>query len=448
MSAPAGSGKSVLLRSWIGEAGLGERAAWVPVGRGEGDPQRFWLSVLGALRQTAPGSGLVRGLTAAPDLDGWAIVERLLKDVAPLEDRLWLVVDDVHELGSAEALRQLELLLMRAPDELRFVLATRHDLRLGLHRLRLEGELTEIRAAAAPDQVTALHQVAAEWFGGHGFAVEAIRHAQTGQDWGLAVRLLGDHWPGLQLGGQAGTVHALLAGFPAGAAADDAELAALVAADELAQGSLEEAERYLGVAARGSAWVPAGRRGQLQVLPGMVRLLLARQRGDLLAVAGEAQRLQAMAESPDAAQSGIGEELRALALINLGSTEYWAARLDDEEARLEKAQRHLEQGVALARRIGRPFLEFSGLAFQAVVQFDMKQSFARAAECSRQAVELAERHGWTDEPAVGIAYAVLAAVLAWQGGRRRHSPGSSAPSAPSEPKPSPRPRWWSTPPAG
>ena len=36
---------------------------------------------------------------------------------------------------------------MRAPPELRFVLATRHDLRLGLHRLRLEGELAEIRAA-------------------------------------------------------------------------------------------------------------------------------------------------------------------------------------------------------------------------------------------------------------------------------------------------------------
>ena len=36
---------------------------------------------------------------------------------------------------------------MRAPAELRFVLATRHDMRLGLHRLRLEGELTEIRAA-------------------------------------------------------------------------------------------------------------------------------------------------------------------------------------------------------------------------------------------------------------------------------------------------------------
>src|SRR6266699_3259839 len=44
VSAPPGSGKTVLLRSWIGEAGLAERAAWVAVERGERDPQRFWLS--------------------------------------------------------------------------------------------------------------------------------------------------------------------------------------------------------------------------------------------------------------------------------------------------------------------------------------------------------------------------------------------------------------------
>jgi hypothetical protein len=142
VSAPAGSGKTILLRSWIGQAGLAGRAALVPVGRDERDPQRFWLSVLGALRQTPAGAGLVRALTAAPDLDGWAIVERLLKDLAPLDERLWLVIDDVHELGSDLA----RLLLMRAPPGLRFILATRHDVRLGLHRLRLEGELTEIRA--------------------------------------------------------------------------------------------------------------------------------------------------------------------------------------------------------------------------------------------------------------------------------------------------------------
>ena len=145
VSAPPGSGKTVLLRSWISQAGLADCAAWVAAGRDERDPQRFWLSVLGALRRTTPGSALVQALTAAPDLDGWAITERLLKDLAPLDDRIWLVIDDVHELGP-EALRQLELLVMRAPERLRFVLATRHDVRLGLHRLRLEGELAEIRA--------------------------------------------------------------------------------------------------------------------------------------------------------------------------------------------------------------------------------------------------------------------------------------------------------------
>jgi len=69
LSAPPGSGKTVLLRSWIDAAGLAERAAWVPVERDERDPQRFWLAVLDALRQTAPGSQLIRELTAAPDLD-------------------------------------------------------------------------------------------------------------------------------------------------------------------------------------------------------------------------------------------------------------------------------------------------------------------------------------------------------------------------------------------
>jgi LuxR family maltose regulon positive regulatory protein len=552
VSAPPGSGKTVLLRSWISGAGVAGRAAWVPTGRGERDPQRFWLSVLAALRQTGPGSVLVREVTAAPDLDGWVITERLLADLAPLDEALWLVVDDVHELG-ADALAQLELLIMRAPPGLRFVLATRHDVRLGLHRLRLEGELAEVRepdlrftvaearelfAAAGvdlpevallvertegwaaglrlaalwlaghpdrgrlaagfsgtertvaeyllaevldrqpervrllllrtsvlervngelaslltgdsggervlqdleeanafvvaldagrswfryhhlfadllqlelrraePDQVAGLHRAAAGWFAGHGYPVEAVRHAQAAQDWPLAARLLAGHWPGLYLDGQAATVHGLLAGFPAEQLVADAELAAVAAGDELAGGSLEAAGRYLGLAERAPASVPDGRRGQAQLLVGMVRLLLARQRGDRPAVAEQARRLQAMAEAPEAVQPGLGEELRALALISLGSIEFWAARL-------EEGGRHLEQGVALARRIGRPYLEFTGLAYQAAVGFF--RSFALAAERSRQAVELAERHGWADEPAAGLASVLAARVLIWQG---------------------------------
>src|SRR5258707_15068557 len=70
ISAPPGSGKTVLLRAWIGESGLAERTGWGSVGREQRDPQRFWLAVAGALRQAAPGWALGRPRTASPDLGG------------------------------------------------------------------------------------------------------------------------------------------------------------------------------------------------------------------------------------------------------------------------------------------------------------------------------------------------------------------------------------------
>ena len=552
VSAPPGSGKTILLRSWIAATGLAGRAAWVSVPGEVRDPQRLWIPVVGALRDTAPGAPLVRGLTAAPDLDGWTVVERLLDDLAALDEQVWLVIDDLHELGSAEALRQLELLIMRAPAALRFVLVTRHDLRLGLHRLRLAGELTEIRAddlrfsrtearalldaagvalsdsaldvlynrtegwaaglrlaalslaghpdperfaaefggsertvaeylmaevlerqpeqarqlllrtsilsrvngeladlltgwsggervlqrleeagafvisldarrswfryhqlfadllqlelrGTSPADLPALHEAAAGWYAEHGYPVEAVRHAQAAQNWALAARVLSDGWVGLGLAGLGDTVHELLTRFPAGVIAGDAELAARVAGDQLARGSLEEAERCLALATRTLESLPADRRGRAQVVLAVVRMRLARQRGDLETVAGEAQRLLAPAVT---AEPGLGGDLRALALIDLGIAEAWTARF-------EVADRHLGDGIALARRIGRPYLEVTGLAHLA--QLESWRSFRLGAQRSQQAIELATEHGWPDEPVAGLAYLALGVAMVTQG---------------------------------
>src|ERR1700739_3881585 len=92
VSAPAGSGKTVLLRSWIGAGGLGGGGGGGAGGGGGGGGGRCvgcGRSVVGALRGTSAGSELVRALTAAPELDGWAVVERLLKDLARLDERVW-----------------------------------------------------------------------------------------------------------------------------------------------------------------------------------------------------------------------------------------------------------------------------------------------------------------------------------------------------------------------
>jgi LuxR family maltose regulon positive regulatory protein len=554
VSGPAGSGKSVLLRSWIDASALAGQAAQVSAQDGEGDPQRFWISVAGALRSTAAGSALVQPVATAPDLDGWSIVEQLVADLGSLRDRIWLVIDDVHALGSAEALHQLELMLTRAPAGLRIVLASRRELRLGLHRLRLEGELTEIRAASLrfsrdeaealfeatgvrlpesalallhertegwaaglrlaalaltghpdperfaaefcgsertvaeymlaevldrqseevrrllsrtcvlervngpladlltgesgaarilqeleqagafvvamdarrswfryhrlfadllqselrdtePAELAVLHGTAAGWFAEHGFGVEAVRHAQAAQDWERAGRLLTDYWLDVTLAGQAATVHELVTAFPADAVTGNAELTAVAAAAELMHGSLEEGARYLAVAAAGEASVPAERREHFRVTMAVLRLYLARQRGDLRAVAEQVEQLQ-LADAPDVAQLRLGEQLRALALISLGIAELWSFRICEAEG-------HLERGIALARRIGRPLLEINGLAHWGLVA--SFRSSALAVQRGLQAIELAQRHGWGGEPSVAIAYPMLAASLTWQG---------------------------------
>ena len=61
--------------------------------------------------------------------------------------RRYLVIDDLHELQSDQALAWLDRLSDRRPPELSMVLASRQDPRLGLHRLRLTGELIELRQA-------------------------------------------------------------------------------------------------------------------------------------------------------------------------------------------------------------------------------------------------------------------------------------------------------------
>ena len=557
VSAPAGSGKTFLLRSWIAGEGLGGRAAWVSVGRQEHDAQAFWLSVLDSLRRTRIGSERVRELTAAPDLDGATVVRRLLEDLGMLDERLWLVIDDLQELQAEEAVRQVELLLGNAPPQLRLVLLTRRDLRLGLHQLRVEGELTEIRGEelrftvgesralleaagvrlsdaaleslvartegwaaglrlaalslgrdpdperlaarfsgreravaeylltevlerqseevtglllrtsilervsgpladrltggsgserilweledagafvvaldmehawfryhrlfadllelelrrTAAEELPGLHTIAAEWLAKHGQPLDAIRHAQAAENWGLATRLLGDNWFGLGLNGRLASARDLLSRFPANRIAEDAELAAFAASARRTAGSLHEADRYLALAERMRASVPEERRWRFQVELVLVRLALARARNDLDGVADEAQRLLELADSPRAIEAGVGHEgLRTAALIDLGAAEMWAGQP-------ERAARHLERGLEEARRIGRPLLELQALSYSALLC--VIRSPATAEQLARQAIELARKHGWEETAsAAATAYVALGWAMLWRG---------------------------------
>jgi LuxR family maltose regulon positive regulatory protein len=556
VSAPAGSGKTFLLRSWIASQGLGERTAWVSVGREEHDAQAFWLSVLDSLRRTRLGSERVRELTAAPDLEGATVVRRLLEDLRSLPERLWLVIDDLHELQADAAIRDIGLLLSRAPQELRLVLVTRRDLRLGLHRLRVEGELTEIRGEdlrftvsesralleaagvrlsdgsleslvartegwaaglrlaalslardsdperlaagfsgreravaeyllaevlerqpqevsrlllrtsilervsgpladrltgcsgsdrtlweledagafvvsldaerswfryhhlfsdllalelrrTAPQELPGLHAIAAEWLADHGHPVEAIRHAQAAEDWGLATRLLADNWFGLELDGRLGTSRQLLSRFPAGMVRSNPELAVLGAAAERFGGSLDEAGRYLRLAEAEVSLVPGDRRDRFQLALAFTRLSVARIRVDLNAVRQAKQQLLAYTDAAPAVAPGLREgDLLAMTLTELGIAAMWAGRL-------EEGERHLDLALVEARRVGRPGLELLALAHRSIAGIFRVERTGE--EGAREAIELARKHGLEEDSAVAVAYIVVGASHVWRG---------------------------------
>ena len=147
VSAPAGAGKTTLLRSWTAGAGTGRRAAWTTVGRDEGDSQRFWESVIDALAGLADGDAPATRISNAPRPRGEFPVERLCGALEQIDGPAVLVIDDLHELRSADALVLLERFLAHLPAQLRVVLLTRGMPGLGEHRLRLAGALTELRAA-------------------------------------------------------------------------------------------------------------------------------------------------------------------------------------------------------------------------------------------------------------------------------------------------------------
>ena len=561
ISAPAGSGKTSLLRAWAGRTGQSRRLALMQVQRDQHDAQQFWLTLLDAVRRATGANGGAELPAATPDFNEHAMADRVLSELADAQGGVTLVIDDLHELHTPEVPTQLTRLLTSLPPNVHAILTTRYDVRLRLHRLRLAGELAEIRAAdlrfseretrelleaagialsaagvallhqrtegwaaglrlaalslvgqpdperfvaefsgsdrtvaeyllaemldrqppdvqdlllrtslldrvngeladlltgrpgaeqilldledanafvesldpgrtwfryhhlfadllrlelrrTLPAEIPALHRRAAGWFTQHGQVAEAIRHTQAAGDWPEAAGLLADHSFSLTLDGQAQTMQALVQAFPPGA--DHPELALVRAMGDLAQGHLDDAAAHLAVAKAYAETTPPGRQRRHQVAMALLELSLARRRGYLAGVTEQARFLASPVTGPSDEDIALGSDLRAVALMNLGTAEAWSLGLPD-------AVRHLQEGAVLAREIGRPYLEVGCLAqlgFAYIFHDAAKpenDAFATTQRRCREAIALAERYGWGTEPVIAPALMTLAGTMVWLG---------------------------------
>jgi LuxR family transcriptional regulator, maltose regulon positive regulatory protein len=359
---------------------------------GHPDPERFVAQFSGSDRMVA------EYLTAE-------MLERQPADVQDLLLRTSLLGRVNGELADLLTGRPgSERILLELEDANAFVESLNPE-RTWFRYHHLFGDLLrqELRTTLTPEE-PALHRRAARWFTMQGQVAEAIRHTQAAGDWPDAARLLADHGFSLTLDGQAQTMQALVRAFPPGP--DDRELAAVRAMGDLAQGRLEEAAAHLAVAEAYAQTAPPGaEQRNRQVAIASLKLSLARRRGHL---GGVVEQVTFLA-SPVAGESGEdiarGSDLRAVALMNLGTVEAWSG--------LPDAERHLRQGAVLAREIGRPYLQVSCLAQLGFAP--AAQSFASIQRRCHEAITLAERYGWEAEPVVAPALIALAGTMMWTG---------------------------------
>ena len=191
---PAGAGKSVLLSSWA--AGRQAPTSWLSCDEADADPVRFWTAFIQAHQGLAPGFGADAAELLAMDGTLSAdVIASIANDAGKLPAGSAIVVDDFH-LAPAAAASMTDLVERWPAGSAQLVLAGRADPLLRLHRLRLSGELCELRdhdlhlslpetgtllsnfgVRVAPADLTLLHERSEGWVAALQMAALTLRGA-------------------------------------------------------------------------------------------------------------------------------------------------------------------------------------------------------------------------------------------------------------------------------
>lgn len=191
LCAPAGSGKTTLLRQWI--AWSGRMVALVDLRREDSKPRHFLCTLMTALRSLSVGQSersSERLLTGpSPALE--EVIDALIADLAALPAEVTIILDNYQVINNRFIHDILKGVLARLPSRIHLVIASRSDPPLSLARLRLCGQISELRAPAlrfSREEVRALF---------HALLPEALSDEECDlvqrrtEGWAAALRLVG-----------------------------------------------------------------------------------------------------------------------------------------------------------------------------------------------------------------------------------------------------------------
>ena len=149
VSAPAGYGKTTLVADWVGHARL--PTAWLSLDAADNDLARFLTYLIAALQRIDESIGIdvLAALREDQAPHAETLLTRLVIDIATAADgnrrAIVLILDDSHLVSAEPVYQALDFLLEHLPAAMHVLIAGRRDPPLPISRLRVQGEITEIR---------------------------------------------------------------------------------------------------------------------------------------------------------------------------------------------------------------------------------------------------------------------------------------------------------------
>jgi LuxR family maltose regulon positive regulatory protein len=156
VSAPAGTGKTVLVSCWASGLATGRTVVWVSLRDATISPGGFWHLIVSGLSRC--GVDVPAAVSSLPEPGHSSYTTSIAEAILGHREPVILVLDCDGVLSS-EVARRLDSLLQRSGGNLRVVLLGREDPLLPLHRYRLAGTMTELRMADlgfTPDEARAM----------------------------------------------------------------------------------------------------------------------------------------------------------------------------------------------------------------------------------------------------------------------------------------------------
>jgi LuxR family maltose regulon positive regulatory protein len=259
-----------------------------------------------------------------------------------------------------------------------------------------------------PDLEPRLHRQAALWFAGQARHIDAVRHALSGGDETMALRLLVDvALPDLLTSKRSALVAALRPSAERAAAQPRLAHVLAAAACHFAAATYGALAVDAESAARLVPELDEPDRTRTSVVIGLFRMAAARVAGDVQATAAHARDVLRLLSQAETRDMPAARRYRLIATGSLGAAELWMGQWRNAEAHLDDV---VTEGVEL--HLGLPWL--SAVSHRAVVQAVLGE-LTRAADEAAGALRVAQRRGWTSEPQIIPAH-LAAFLVAFQRG--------------------------------